>query len=229
MWRDAVPDMAPVAGNRAPAGSSELDKGTGRNTAPAAAGSVEPGKESDSELMLAYGLGVYGAFEKLYERHNHGLLHFFVSGTGDHALSLDLYQDTWARVIKKRQDYVATARFSTWLYTIARNVLIDHYRRTAVKGVSTEFEDEGLHDGADTSGDVPLSPEEVAVLGQRAEGLQEALDCLPIKQKEVILLRHIAGMSLAEICQATGDEYEAVKSRLRYAVAALRTRLRVVK
>ena len=179
----------------------------------------------DTELMLAYAAGDTGAFEHLYHQYRSGLMRFFSSGTGDHAISLELYQDTWARVIRHRHSYAATARFSTWIYTIARNCLTDHHRKNARYQHVEELSDDGPLPVENI--ELPLQPDEIAALTQRAAVLQRALMLLPESQREAILLRHIAGLTIADIGVVLQEKPETIKSRLRYAVARLRKEMRV--
>ena len=76
------------------------------------------------------------------------------------------------------------------------------------------------------AGNIELQPEELAVLAQRAQSLQQALDKLPLKQKEVMLLRYVAGMTIIEIATSIEEKPETVKSRLRYAIVKLKNDLK---
>ena len=79
---------------------------------------------ADEELMLAYRHGDAGAFEILYTRHRGALFRFVLRGVADRGVAEELYQDVWMRVIEARSRYTAQARFTTWLYTIAHNLLV---------------------------------------------------------------------------------------------------------
>lgn len=182
-------------------------------------------ERQDSELMLAYAANERGAFERLYARHKQSLTGYFFASTRDEAISVELFQETWMRVIKQRTSYVATARFSTWLYTIAHHCLVDHFRRSAVRSGETEFDESTVE--LDPVNDIPLRPDELAELQQQGDLLNQVLAKLPSAQSEALLLRHVAGMSLGEIASLTGAKDETVKSRIRYAVKFLRAELRV--
>jgi len=165
----------------------------------------------DEELMLAYRDGDAGAFEMLYARHRGALYRFMRRSLKDRATAEELFQEAWIRVIEARSRYAATARFTTWLYTIAHNLMVDHWRR---KGLTlVELSDE--HASADNPARQVEARESVArFLG--------ALETLPPVQREAFLLHEEAGMTVAEIAAATGSNEEAAKSRLRYAVAKLK-------
>lgn len=186
----------------------------------------KPDTRRDSELMLAYAANERGAFERLYARHKQPLTGYFFASTRDEAISLELFQETWMRVIKHRANYVASARFSTWLYTIARSCLVDYFRRSNVRSVETEFDESATELQQATEN--PLQPDELAEIRQQGEVLTRVLAKLPRSQSEALVLRHVAGMSLSEIAVVTGDKQETVKSRIRYAVSFLRKELRVV-
>lgn len=192
----------------------------------------EAGMEVD--LMLAYQAGDRTAFEKLYRNYQPKLYRFFVSATGSEAVALDLYQETWTKVIRARENYRAKARFSTWIFAIARNCLNDFYRaanKPINQSISAE-EAEAAIDQYSVEGmvgiDDKLSPEEMVSLAQRADYLQEALKLLPDVQKEVVLLRYTAGMSVSEIAIMNNEKPETIKSRLRYALPKLRNSLRLL-
>jgi RNA polymerase sigma-70 factor (ECF subfamily) len=168
----------------------------------------------DEKLMLAYRGGDAGAFERLYARHRGGLFRFVLRSVPQRATAEELFQEIWIRVIEARERYVAKARFTTWLYTIAHNRLIDHWRQRGLSLV-----------GAEEGDAVPDSRHDPAV---RVEGremlarLAQALESLPVLQREAFLLHEEAGLSIAEIAATTGCDEEAAKSRLRYATAKLK-------
>src|SRR5678809_157984 len=83
----------------------------------------------DEELMLAYRDGDTGAFETLYARHRGALYRFVLRSLKDRAVAEALFQEAWIRVIEARERYAPSARFTTWLYTVAHNLLVYHWRR----------------------------------------------------------------------------------------------------
>ena len=95
----------------------------------------------DEELMLAYGGGDAGAFDTLYARHRGGLFRFVLRAVKDRGVAEELFQEVWVRVIESRSRYAPKARFTTWLYTIAHNLLVDHWRRKGLSLVSLDGED----------------------------------------------------------------------------------------
>jgi len=168
---------------------------------------------ADEELMIAYRDGNAGAFETLYARHRAGLFRFVLRSVKERGMAEELFQDVWMRVIEARNRYAPTARFTTWLYSIAHNRLIDHWRRKGLSVVDLE--------NVDVEGNSP-NPERQAEARQSLQRFAKALEALPPAQREAFLLHEEAGMSVAEIAQATGAGEEAAKSRLRYAIAKLK-------
>jgi RNA polymerase sigma-70 factor (ECF subfamily) len=168
---------------------------------------------ADEELMIAYRDGNAGAFETLYARHRARLFRFVLRSVKERGMAEELFQDVWIRVIEARERYAPKARFTTWLYSIAHNRLIDHWRRKGLSVVSLD------DDVPVASGD---NPERQVEARQGLERFAKALEALPPAQREAFLLHEEAGMSVAEIAQATGAGEEAAKSRLRYALAKLK-------
>ena len=164
--------------------------------------------------MLAYRDGNAGAFETLYGRHRTRLFRFVLRSVEERGAAEELFQDVWLRVIEARNRYAPKARFTTWLYSIAHNRLVDHWRRKGLSVVDLE--------NVEVEGNSP-NPERQAEARQSLERFAKALEALPPAQREAFLLHEEAGMSVPEIAQATGAGEEAAKSRLRYAIAKLRT------
>lgn len=177
-------------------------------------------KDSDEELMLAYGKGKAKAFDILYMRHKGGLYRYFLRQCGDSGVAEELYQDVWMNVIRTRERYEVRAKFTTWLYRMAHNRLIDHYRRHANR-VLASFDDEegGVEELAARTHE---EPENQLVRQRKVQVLGDLIAQLPEAQREAFLLKEEGGLSLEEIAEATGVKREAAKSRLRYAVAKLR-------
>ena len=163
--------------------------------------------------MLAYREGDAGAFETLYKRHRGALYRFVLRAIKQKASAEELYQEVWIRVIEARVRYTPQARFTTWLYTIAHNLLVDHWRKKGLAVVALDTED------------VAMESANPARVAEGREGLAtflRALEALPAAQREAFLLHEEAGLSVAEIAAATGAGEEAAKSRLRYAMAKLK-------
>lgn len=176
---------------------------------------------SDEQLMLGYRDGDAGAFDELYRRHKGGLYRYLLRQCRDAAAAEELSQDIWMNLIRARHGYVVTAKFTTYLYRLAHNRLVDHYRRHAHAAVASLDDEEG------PELDEPVAPPHAQPeagydLKQQAARLLELLAALPEAQREAFVLQHEADMSVEEIAAATGVSRETAKSRLRYAMAKLR-------
>jgi len=200
----------------------------GSHTARAMPGSARTDEPDDESLMLAYAGGDAAAFDRLYHRHKGGVYRYLVRQCKSSAIADELFQDIWMNVIRVRASWQPTARFSTWLYTLAHNRLVDHWRaRGHVTLVSTDDDDDGAtHDAVHaipaSRGDDPAVRTEARALGARLTG---ALAQLPPAQRDAFLLHQEGGLALADIATLTVVGIETVKSRLRYAVAKLRGEL----
>src|SRR6201999_584550 len=86
-------------------------------------------EQADEDLMLAYQKGEVRAFEVLLSRHRKPVYNFILRFVGERTVAEDLLQDAFMRVIKGAEAYKRQAKFTTWLYTIARNLCVDHSRR----------------------------------------------------------------------------------------------------
>ncbi len=181
---------------------------------------------TDEALMLAWRDGDVAAFEVLYQRWR-GRLYRFIAHQARGAAD-ELFQDVWLRVVGARGQYEVTAKFSTWLFRIAHNRLIDHYRSQG-RNIVALFDNLDDDPDADPAAAMPAPAEETpAALLERkqtAGRILAALETLPAPQREAFLLAEESGMSLAEIAQATGVGPETAKSRLRYALRRLRQAL----
>ena len=174
---------------------------------------AEAPDEQDEQLMLAYRGGNAGAFETLYARHRTRLFRFVLRSIKSRAIAEELYQEVWMRVIEARSTYKATARFTTWLYTIAHHRMVDHWRKAGATLVS-------LDEAEAVSGNP--GPERQVEAREALARFAAALESLPAAQREAFLLHEEGGLTVPEIAAATGSNEEAVKSRLRYALAKLK-------
>ena len=186
--------------------------------------------ETDEALMLAYARGEAAAFERLYARHRGPTYRYLLRHTADRAAADELHQDVWLSVVRARERYTPDARFTTWLYTLARHRLVDHWRaRRSAR--FTSLDDDANGDGPDedraeaaavAAADDPLGATIDAQAGQR---LVAALADVPGPQRDAFLLHVEAGLSLEEIARLVGVPGETIKSRLRYAYRRLRATL----
>lgn len=172
-------------------------------------------ERSDEALMKAWAEGSMAAFEQLYARHRKPLYRYILRQCGNDAEANDLYQGCWEKIIRARRQYRPAAPFTAWMYRIARNHVIDHFRRSRPAG---ELQEERL------SSNDP-EPAERLEGEQRSERLRQAIAGLPDEQKDALLLRMDAGLDVQTIADVSGCNRETAKSRLRYAMRKLRAAL----
>jgi len=178
-------------------------------------------QDDDHALMLAYAAGDAQAFRSLYERHRGGLYRFILYRVDGRPAADELFQETWSRVVAARRRYRPDARFRTWLYQIAHNLVIDSYRRKRPQAGG----EEGERILAMQAADEREQPERVLSDFELRRHLQRALEQLPDEQRSVFLLRMEQGLGLEEIATITGVGRETAKSRLRYALKRIREQL----
>lgn len=180
---------------------------------------LEAGAVSSSDdevLMLACAKGEMGAFETLYRRHKDPLYRFLLRNCRSQPVAEELLQDVWLKLYRNRAGYYVGAKFTTYLYQIARTRLIDHYRTNPPDAIPV---DDLLPSQEPVVGD---RPEESVAVADETRRLHIAIARLPLEQREVILLRLEKDMSAEEIAQVVKVSINTVKSRLRYAIAKLK-------
>jgi len=176
-----------------------------------------------TSLMLRYRDGDVRAFELLYERHKRPLYRYLQRMCRNSQVADDLFQEVWSKVIATRARYEARAQFSTFLFRVAHNCLVDHFRRVGRKAQTFEDGIEEVQEQA--AGAEHEEPDQAAAEAQLRAALRRALDALPSEQRDVFVLYEETGLSLEEIGKVTGVAMETAKSRLRYALAKLRAAL----
>lgn len=181
---------------------------------------------SDEQLMMAYRDGDAGAFDTLYRRHKGPVYRYMLRQCRDAGVADELFQDVWMNLIRARASYTVQAKFTTYIYKLAHNRLIDHYRKHGqATMVSLDIDSD---DGDEASGVAePVAaprdePERHLDVKQQAAKLLELLGMLPEPQREAFVMQYEGGMSVEEIADATGVTRETAKSRLRYAMAKIR-------
>ena len=167
---------------------------------------------TDEQLMKRYANGDAKAFDQLYDRHRGPLYRYFNRQVRDATTANDLYQGTWEKIIRSRRKYRPAAPFTAWMYQIAHNHLVDHYRRMRPTD-SME---------TDTLADERANPAQDHIDGEQRQTLRMGIIALPAEQRDTLLLQLETGLKLEDIAVVTGVSKETVKSRLRYAVNKLK-------
>jgi RNA polymerase sigma-70 factor (ECF subfamily) len=167
-------------------------------------------KRQDPELL-----------DELIELYQHRLMRYLLFLTGKREVAEDLFQETWMRVLLRGAQYNGKARFDTWLFTIARNLVIDLSRKRTMASLDE------MSDGKEDD-----RPFEIAISGPSPlEQFQERENCAEVGQvllkleanyREVLVLRFYEELSLEEIASLTRAPLSTVKSRLYRGLAALK-------
>lgn len=187
-------------------------------------------QDPDGELFQRYQQGDSRAFAPLMQRYERGVASFIYRKVGDYERARELTQEVFLRVIARRDTWSPQAKFSTWLFTIARNLCIDEARRARHRrsdSLDEEAFEEGAESKAATLADARASsPQSDPVRAEFRALLQRLVDELPDEQREVFHLRHVEDLRFPEIAEIQGVSENTVKSRMRYALAAIRESLR---
>lgn len=184
-----------------------------RKTTKAQLGALE-----DEALISAYCSGNQLAFEVLYNRHRDPLYRFILRQCNNNISQCEeIFQDVWFNLIKNSHQFRADSKFSTYLYQMTRNKVIDYIRKASShhEHAHDEYNDE--HPAGSNQ-----QPDEKTQLALCIELLQQFIQKLPSEQKEAFVLKQETGHSLEELAKITETTTETLKSRLRYAMKKLR-------
>ncbi len=188
---------------------------------------------SDEELMLEYGKGVEWAFELLVERYQKPLINFFYRALADRSQAEDLAQEVFVGLFRAAKRYKPTAKFTTFLFRIASNLLASEVRKRVrrprtvpiLEGTGRDREGVGVLQIEDTEARVA----ERVDLNILAESIRDAVAELPHAQRTVFVLRKYQGLSYREIARVMRCPVGTAKSRMARAERALRPRLRAIR
>jgi RNA polymerase sigma-70 factor (ECF subfamily) len=185
--------------------------------------------EADEDLMVLYQRGEVRAFELLLSRHRKPVFNFILRFVGDRETAEDLLQEAFMRVIKGAEAYKRQAKFTTWLYTIARNLCVDQTRRRKHRKHASLDAPIDTGDDSGTLLDVipsnEMASDRKSVNKQLHATMQRAVEGLSEEQREVFLMREFLDMPFKQIADVVGVPENTVKSRMRYALEKLRLEL----
>ena len=193
------------------------------------AAAIEQEAVHQENLAIAEGLKHQeaGLLDELIQRYQHRLLRYLLYLTSSRELAEDLFQEVWMRVLMRGAQFNAKARFDTWLFAIARNLVIDYRRKRTLASLDELVEgssDEDRQVSFEISDEQPTPFDRMASL-EDAERVAEALLQLDTVYREVLVLRFHEDMSLQEIATLTRAPLSTVKSRLYRGLASIKPRL----
>lgn len=169
------------------------------------------------------------AFEELFQRHKSSVYAFIYHFTHGRGATDDLFQTVFLRVVRYRKRYKAKAKFTTWLFTITRSVCIDAIRKQKTADViqlfPENYNDKDPMDASNYPGRGP-SPFDAAYESELQSAIDEIIACLSPEQREVLLLREKTDLTFDEIGEIIHCSANTAKSRMHYALLALRKGLR---
>jgi RNA polymerase sigma-70 factor (ECF subfamily) len=185
---------------------------------------------TDEALMIRFQRGDRAAFTLLVRKHQTALYNFALRHLRSASLAEEVVQDAFVRVVHSAAEFKHEARFSTWLYTIARNLCIDQSRKNALRrhpSLDAPMRAEGT-DGptlGDQTADGRANVERAAGATELRERVLAAIETLPDEQREVFLMREVSNLPFKEIAEIVGASENTVKSRMRYALERLQAAL----
>jgi RNA polymerase sigma factor (sigma-70 family) len=177
---------------------------------------------SDYELIQRFIKGEQSCFEQLIHRHKNKVYAYISLYIRDHALAEDLFQDTFMKVIQsvKAGKYYDNGKFLSWVMRIAHNLIIDHFRR--VKQMNTVSNDDYESDIFNSKKLADATVEDDMIKRQIQKDVRKMISLLPEDQREVVVLRHYAGLSFKEIAEITNVSINTALGRMRYALINMR-------
>jgi RNA polymerase sigma-70 factor (ECF subfamily) len=168
-----------------------------------------------------------GLLDELIVRYQHRLLRYLVYLTGQRELAEDLFQEVWMRVLVRGDQFNGKSRFDTWLFTIARNLVIDFRRKRTLSSLDELFEGSADDDRPMSFEltDVQPTPFDRMATSEDRERVSRALLQVDMLYREVLVLRFHEELSLQEIAAITRAPLSTVKSRLYRGLAAIKPQL----
>jgi RNA polymerase sigma factor (sigma-70 family) len=177
---------------------------------------------SDYELILRFIKGEQSCFEQIIRRHKNKVFAYISLYIRDQALAEDIFQDTFLKVIQsvKAGKYADNGKFLSWVMRIAHNLIIDHFRR--IKQMNTISNDNYESDLFNSKSFAEDNVEDDMIRRQIQKDVRKMISHLPDDQREVVILRHYAGLSFKEIADITDVSINTALGRMRYALINMR-------
>lgn len=183
---------------------------------------------ADEELLERFRSGSARAFEELMRRHQTPLYNFILRSVRHPQTAEEIHQDAWMRILQGARDFQRASKFTTWAYTVARNLCIDHARKAVLRRHPSLDQPSGDEDGPSLGEVLPDRGAAVdrTAIGNELQGrIAAAIEALPADQREVFLMREYSNLQFKEIADIVGAPENTVKSRMRYALERLQQAL----
>jgi len=177
---------------------------------------------SDYELIQRFIKGEQSCFDQIIRRHKNKVFAYISLYIRDQALAEDLFQDTFMKVLQsvKAGKYQDNGKFISWVMRIAHNLIIDHFRR--IKQMNTVSNDDYESDLFNSKRLADATVEDDIIRRQIQKDVRKMIARLPDDQREVVILRHYAGLSFKEIAEITEVSINTALGRMRYALINMR-------
>ena len=176
----------------------------------------------DDQLVMRYVDGDSAAFDVIVDRYKDRIFTYILRIVKDEVLADDLFQETFVKVITtvSQRRYTPGGRFSQWIYRIAHNCIIDHYRR--VKNENLQSTDDGDMPVLNRKQYSEATVEDAMIDNQTKSDIHKLIRALPANQREVLVMRYYRDMSFKEIAEATKVSINTALGRMRYALINIR-------
>jgi RNA polymerase sigma-70 factor (ECF subfamily) len=177
---------------------------------------------SDYELIQRFINGETSCFDQIINRHKNKVFAYISLYIRDQALAEDLFQDTFMKVIQsvRAGKYQDNGKFISWVMRIAHNLIIDHFRK--IKQMNTVSNDDYESDLFNSKKLCDSNVEDDMISKQIQKDVRKMISFLPDDQREVVILRHYAGLSFKEISDLTDVSINTALGRMRYALINMR-------
>ncbi|MFA6227423.1 MAG: sigma-70 family RNA polymerase sigma factor [Candidatus Paceibacterota bacterium] len=179
-------------------------------------------QRSDEEIILEYLNGDKNSFTEIVNRYLKSIYNFVYRFVGDEKATEDITQEVFLKAWKNIKKFDIEKSFKTWIFSISKNTCIDYLRKRKDVPISLFDNEEGGNSIEDNLIDQELKPDEIFSLEHDKKQVQKALNELTTKQKEVIILKYVNGMSLSEVAEIIDIPADTIKSHHRRALMKLR-------
>lgn len=213
-------------------GTAALDPGMLMAASPHASGGFSPalaGIDADAEVMLRAKAGDQSAFEYLVQKYRRPMVSFMYRMARNAAAAEDLAQEVFLRVYRSRENYEASAKFTTWLYRIATNLAVNHARDTRHERPEVQVSLDEPDEESGTTLEVPdgaLNAEQAMVRRERMLAIRKRVEALPEQQRLAVIMHKYQQMDYKQIAEVLKKSESATKSLLFRAYETLREQLK---